>query len=43
MAASSGSTKALDLFHQAMHAVLYWRTTAAIKNGQSLFLLLLPW
>ncbi len=24
------STKALDLPHQAMHVVLYWRTTAAI-------------
>jgi hypothetical protein len=25
------STKALDFLHQAMHAILYWRTAAAIK------------
>ncbi len=44
------STKALDLLHQAMRAVLYWRTASAIKMAIKVgpfFLssccLLLPW
>jgi hypothetical protein len=28
------STRALDLLHQAMRAVLYWHTTVAIKMAR---------